>query len=80
MNDAQKAELDRVSLHADQLAEHFDSVQIFVTRKSDNEQEPDGTVNIHFGRGNWFTRYGQIATWVLKADERSREEVRREEK
>lgn len=77
MNSAEKAELDRVSLHADQLAEHFDSVQIFVTRKADNETEEDGTVNINFGRGNWFARYGQVQAWLIKSEEWTRMEARK---
>lgn len=76
MDDATKQEMDRIAMHADQLAEHYDSVQIFVTRNSDNEKEDDGTVNINFGRGNWFTRFGQVQHWMLKADENARMEAR----
>ncbi len=63
--------------HANQLAEHFDTVQIFVTRHAAGEL--DGTVNANWGCGNWFTRFGQISTYLTKADERSRKEVQEEE-
>ncbi len=43
-----------------QLLQHFDSVQVFVTR-----QVPDGqTLAFSPGRGNWYARYGQIVEWV----------------
>ncbi len=78
MSQDQKSDGDMAMLeqHANQLAEHFDSVQIFVTRHEAGES--DGTVNANFGTGNWFTRFGQISTYLTKADERSRKEVREE--
>ena len=75
MSDADR-EMALLEQHVNQLAEHFDSVQIFVTR-SDPQQ--DGTVNANRGTGNWFTRYGQVRSWLVKADERSRQEVQKEE-
>lgn len=60
--------------HANELAEHFDSVQIFVTRHEGGEK--NGTVNASQGAGNWFARYGQVKSWVIKQDECAREEVR----
>jgi len=70
------SEMDMLKAHANQLAEHFDTVQIFVTRHDAGEL--DGTVNANYGTGNWFTRYGQVSTWMTKANERSRKEVREE--
>ncbi len=58
------------------LGEHFDTVQIFVTRH-DNDDE--GTVTAHLGHGNWFARRGQISEWLMKSNERSKEIVRHEE-
>lgn len=69
-------EMEILEKHVNQLAEHFDSVQIFVTR---TDPKQDGTVNANKGAGNWFTRYGQVQNWILKADERSRQEVQKEE-
>ena len=47
--------------HVAQLAEHFDTVQIFVTRYIGESKE---TVNAHYGTGNYFARVGQVGTWV----------------
>lgn len=50
----------------DRLGEHFDSVQVFVTR---NMGEKDGqTISLARGNGNWFARYGQVVTWLNKVD------------
>lgn len=61
------------------LAEHFDTVQIFVTRVSDEPEDDNGTVNAQKGAGNWFARMGQVRHWVDAEDERMREAVRKEE-
>jgi hypothetical protein len=58
------------------LSEHFDSVQVFATR---HEPTDGGTINVNFGAGNWFARKGQVGEWLIKADERSREEARSED-
>lgn len=47
--------------HANQLMEHFDTVQIFATRNCPSE---GGTVDCQMGKGNWFARYGQIGLWL----------------
>jgi len=53
-------DLATVKGFAAQIAEHFDTVQIFCTKKV-----PDGT-NVHtWGDGNWYARYGQIKEWVI---------------
>lgn len=70
-------DLDRVKAACESLGEHFDSVQIFVT-KHEPEVE-DGTVNIAWSVGNWFTRYGQVREWLIKAEERTRAFVRKDE-
>ena len=54
-------------LHVNQLMEHFDTVHIFVT-KFQREGNPDATTNGHWGRGNWFARYGQIIRWLRRTD------------
>jgi hypothetical protein len=79
MSDAE-AELQRVKDACQLLSEHFDSVHIFTTRLKDEDDAGDrGTININYGYGNWFARYGQIHTWVVKQDEQSRKEVRDEQ-
>ncbi len=60
---SEERDLKIVQSHCAQLAEHFDNVQIFVTKMGE-----DGTVNCHYGSGNWFARYGQIKYWVKKEE------------
>lgn len=69
-------DLRRVRAACDTLMEHFDSVHVFVTRHEAGRL--DGTVNAHYGAGNWFTRYGQIVEWVKKSDRRTERMVDRE--
>ena len=57
-------DLKRVNEALSALGEHFDSVQIFVNRHESGEL--GGTVNISKGTGNWFARYGQIASWFAR--------------
>lgn len=70
-------DLERVKGAAESLGEHFDSVQIFVTRHEPSIE--DGTINIAWSAGNWFTRYGQVREWLIKAEERSRVHIRKED-
>jgi hypothetical protein len=37
----------------------------------------DGTVNIHWGAGNYFARYGQIKQWMVSEDEDTRSHITR---
>ena len=69
-----EADLAMVRFHLNALAEHFDSVQIFVTRCE--EGQLGGTIHISLGSGNWFCRYGQTRQWVIQEDEESRIKVR----
>ena len=46
-----------------QLMEHFDSVQIFVTR-----HEGDITMSGATGHGNFYARYGQVQEWLCRQD------------
>lgn len=70
-------DVSMVRQSAESLIEHFDSVQIFVTKKSD---DGDGYIQIQLGRGNWFTRYGQVKCWIIKEDETTREQSRKDMK
>lgn len=69
----QDKDMERVQTAANQLMEHFDSVQIFVTRHE--EAEHQGTININLGSGNYFTRSGHVREWVIKQDQKARQEV-----
>lgn len=70
-------DLKMVREAAERLGEHFDSVQILTTRHEPGTE--DGTVNVNYGVGNWFTRYGQVREWLIKCEERTKAFVRREE-
>lgn len=74
MNENSNADLDRIKRAVAELGEHFDTVQVFATRCEDGTL--DGTINISYGAGNWFARYGQVARWIAKEDESERIEVR----
>lgn len=70
-----ETEMKMVEKAANELSEHFDSVQIFVSRY-DSE---DGTVNITNGIGNWYARYGHVKEWCVKSEERTRKLIQKEE-
>lgn len=73
------ADMERVKEAVRTLGEHFDAVQVFVTKENEADEPDDrGTVNINYGSGNWFARYGHVLHWVTKCEERAREEVRDE--
>lgn len=61
--DEMDRDIDMVKRHVAQLSEHFEAVQVFVTRSSE-----EGTVNCHLGAGNWFARYGQVKLWTAKEE------------
>lgn len=68
---------ERIKKACEQLGESYDSVQIFVTRHEAGEL--GGTVNLQWGAGNYFTRSGQVREWLIKQDEKARDEVRERE-
>lgn len=70
MKEDDDQELKRVNDACDVLIEHFDTVQIFVTRVA--AEEGCGTVNIAVGRGNWFARVGHVHDWKVKLEARSK--------
>jgi len=53
------------------LMEHFDTVQIVVTRLAN-----DGTMLAARGRGNWYARVGSVRDWLVSEDENTRHGVR----
>jgi hypothetical protein len=72
-------DVERVKAACRVLGEHFDCVQIFASRHED-KYESDGTVNVAYGDGNWFARYGQVVEWMIRQDERTRDHIREENK
>jgi len=77
MNNAE-LELDRLDKVCQDLGEHYDTVQVFVTRHTPGDDEESGTINAHTGRGNWLARLGQVKDWVIKQDEKTRISCREE--
>ena len=71
--DEREQDLGRIKKCCADLGEYFDAVEIFATR-----HEEDGTVNVNWGSGNWFARYGQIRAWIVKEEEADRERIRKE--
>lgn len=65
-----KADVERVRAHVTTLSEHFDSVQVFVTRHAEGDH--GGTININIGAGNYFTRAGQVNLWCIQQDQLAR--------
>jgi hypothetical protein len=73
-NDEEDKDMRILRNECARLSEHFETVQIFVTRNQD-----DGTVNAQFGTGNWYSRYGQIKLWLLREERRTEMNLEREE-
>lgn len=61
-NKGDERSLKMLKESSDALLEHFDSVQIFVTKYS----ETDGgeTKNLTFTAGNFFAILGQVQVWL----------------
>ena len=68
----EKKELKIVKDACSRLMEHFDSVQVLVTKHMGHE----GTLNVSYGSGNYFSRIGLARNWILQEDEFSKEDVR----
>jgi hypothetical protein len=75
-DDPEERDMERIKRACTLLIEHFDSVQIIATRHAPDE---DGTIHASWGEGNWYARYGSVREWLLKKDEASRENVRRDD-
>jgi hypothetical protein len=74
MTEGDKKNLDNlVKDHASKLAEHFDSVRIFVTRHNGGDEESAGYT---FGIGNYYAQRGQIGEWVTQQEEIERQRMR----
>lgn len=73
-DDMSERDMARVDQALDLLREHFDTIQIFVSRNESGEL--DGTVTVHKGVGNWFARFGQVRAWMIKEEQSLRLEVK----
>ncbi len=73
----QDSDLKLVDKAIQDLSEHFDSVQIFVSRHLNDDE---GTATVAKGSGNWYARWGQTWRWVQTEDEYEREQVRKRER
>lgn len=71
-----EADLAVVRKHVAELGEHFESVQVFVTRHCG---EYEGTMHCEVGYGNWYTRMGQVVQWMKRNDARDEIKVAEEE-
>lgn len=60
--------------HVNRLMEHFDTVQIFVSRQ---DTEENVTHSRDSGAGHWYARYGQVNEWIIVQDERARHNERK---
>lgn len=72
---AETQDTDMLKKHVEELGEYFDSVIIFCTRH-DPEVVEGGTVSVTDDSGNWFAARGQVAEWIVRQDERTRQSIR----
>jgi len=73
--DTKDADMERVRKHVEDLAEHFDTVHVFVTRAGEGDDD-QSTLNINIGTGNWFARLGFVKDWIIRQDEYTRQDCR----
>lgn len=60
-------DVEQAQAAVDLLKRTFDTVQVFCTRQQ-HGPEGEETINVTWGYGNWFARYGQVGRWLLKND------------
>lgn len=71
-------ETDRVlSNHVATLLEHFDSVRIFVTKVSTDEDGITSSDTANYGGGNFYATLGSVQEWLVCQEERARLSVRK---
>jgi hypothetical protein len=66
-------EVALVQHHVDKLMEHFDTVQVFVSKHNPVENR---TEFLSKGAGNNYARYGQVKQWVIEDEEAARCSIR----
>lgn len=74
MSEEADRDMGLVRKHMEALSEHFETVQIFVTRHEPATE--NGTIGVNMGLGNWYARYGQVRESLVKEDEEFRKNVR----
>ncbi len=62
---------------ASKLAEHVDSVIIFVTKQGDGSSS--NTFSCFTGRGNFYAQIGQVREWVIRQNEYVKLEARNQD-
>lgn len=63
MTDEEKVALQKlIETHCAQIAEHVDSVRVFVTRHSDEGER--STMFMSTGSGNYYASRGYIESWL----------------
>lgn len=70
-------DIERIQAALDILSEHYDAVHIFASRHEPEVE--DGTVSVNKGVGNWYARNGQVREWILKQDEYTKINCRKED-
>lgn len=80
MTTEEQREVDLLKNATLNLGEHFETVQIFVTRHQSETEDDTGTVNLNYGIGNWFVRIGFVKDWVIRQDEWTRCYARNKDK
>jgi hypothetical protein len=60
--------------HVNQLAEHFDNIQILVSSVT---EQGDATTSYSRGAGNWAARVHHARLFVLRDDETERHAIRK---
>lgn len=73
MNNEKEKDLKRLQDACSLLSNHFDTVQIFVTRHQPHDEENKGTRCVVWGIGNWYARYGQVKEWIIKEEKMNAE-------
>lgn len=73
MNEKSKSRMyKKIAKAVEDLADDFDSVQIFLTKHVKINKLHEDTESYHYGCGNKFASYGQIKTWI-KSEEKAYE-------
>jgi len=72
-----KDEDNLIKIHVNQLSEHFDSVQIFCTKRTTDGS--NDTAAFAQGTGDWYARVGHVQEWIVDNDQRIRNNASKEE-
>lgn len=70
LEDLKQKQFKILTENCNRLMEHFDSVHIFASA-----EHVDGSISVHIGKGNWYTRFGQIKEWIIREEQRCRNDL-----